>query len=201
MYGQNSVFQFKITLQEIKPVIWRRIQIPTNYTFWDFHVAIQDSMGWFDCHLHRFEIKPPRAHKSIEIGIPFEDDDLYDFETIAGWETKVDKYFTKIGNTALYIYDFGDNWHHNILFEGIIIREKGYKYPKCIDGKRLAPPENCGGDIGYYDFLEAVSNPEHEEHDRMIEWNNGEFNPENFSKENVKFTNPKARLKRVLQNC
>jgi len=54
MKWQKLIFQFEISLPEITPTVWRRIQVPAKYTFWDFHVAIQDSMGWFDCHLHAF---------------------------------------------------------------------------------------------------------------------------------------------------
>ncbi|GAH94095.1 unnamed protein product [marine sediment metagenome] len=43
----DKVYQFKITLKDIKPPIWRKIQVPKTYTFYDLHVAIQDSMGWF----------------------------------------------------------------------------------------------------------------------------------------------------------
>ena len=61
----NQVYQFKITLDEIKPPIWRRIQVPETYTFWDLHVAIQDAMGWLDYHLHEFEILNP-SHVEYE---------------------------------------------------------------------------------------------------------------------------------------
>jgi prepilin-type processing-associated H-X9-DG protein len=70
MNTKNRVYQFKISLREISPVVWRRIQVPSNYSFWDFHVAIQDSMGWLDYHLHQISIKRPHAHKITEIGIP-----------------------------------------------------------------------------------------------------------------------------------
>ena len=66
----KKVYQFKITLKGIKPPIWRRIQVPENYTFWDLHVAIQDSMGWEDYHLHEFEILDPSKGLKVNIGIP-----------------------------------------------------------------------------------------------------------------------------------
>jgi hypothetical protein len=59
------VYQFKITLYEIGPCIWRRIQGPAKYNFWDFYVAIQDAMGWLDYHLNvfRFHMIRPRFKK------------------------------------------------------------------------------------------------------------------------------------------
>jgi len=55
----SPVYQFKITLEDAKPPIWRRIQVPETYTFWDLHVAIQDAMGWSDYHLHEFGMVNP----------------------------------------------------------------------------------------------------------------------------------------------
>ena len=75
----DKVFQFKITLKGIRPPIWRRIQIPETYTFWDLHVAIQDAMGWFDSHLHRFEILNPSTGMEEEIGIP---DEEFEWDTV-----------------------------------------------------------------------------------------------------------------------
>ena len=68
----NSVYQFKVTLEDSKPPIWRRIQVPETYDFWDLHVAIQDAMGWHDCHLHEFEIVNPATDSPVSIGTPYE---------------------------------------------------------------------------------------------------------------------------------
>jgi hypothetical protein len=66
-----------------------------------------------------------------------------------------------------YEYDFGDNWQHEVLFEGRHSAEPGKRYPLCVDGARACPPEDVGGVWGYADILEAISDPEHEEHDEM----------------------------------
>jgi hypothetical protein len=68
----DRVYQFKITLKNISPPIWRRIQVPESYSFWDLHVAIQDVMVWLDYHLHEFEIGNPSTGVEVEIGIPDE---------------------------------------------------------------------------------------------------------------------------------
>jgi len=68
--AQQTVFQFKITLQDIFPLIWRRIQISKQCTFWDLHVAIQDAMGWTDSHLHEFKVFNLATGKKEYIGIP-----------------------------------------------------------------------------------------------------------------------------------
>ena len=145
---KKCVYQFKISLREIIPVVWRRILVPTNYDFWDLHVAIQDSMGWLDFHLHPFSIKRPHARNVSEIGIP-DDDGFFDIEILPGWEVYVSDYFSDIGVSALYRYDSGDGWEHDVLLEGLIIKEEGTKYPVCVDGQSKCPPEDCGGVYGY----------------------------------------------------
>ncbi len=83
----DQVYQFKISLRGIKPPIWRRIQVPETYSFWDLHVAIQDSMGWSDCHLHQFEMFSPSTGMNIKIGIP--DEEGYDMDIHPGWKLKI----------------------------------------------------------------------------------------------------------------
>ena len=85
------------------------------------------------------------------------------------------------GGKAEYTYDFGDSWEHALLVEKILSPEEGQTYPLCIDGKRHGPPEDCGGIGGFYSFLEAIGDPDHEEHNDMLEWIGGNFDPEAFS--------------------
>jgi hypothetical protein len=91
----------------------------------------------------------------------------------------------KAGQTFTYLYDFGDGWEHNIKVEEITAPKEGARYPVCVAGKRAAPPEDCGGIWGYADFLEAIANPEHAQHDEMLEWVGGEFDPEWFDVDEV----------------
>jgi len=193
----TQVYQFKITLKEAKPPIWRRIQVPETYTFYDLHVAIQDAMGWSDSHLHQFEMKDPSSGEEVEIGIP--DEDFADeSETLPGWKHKIADYFSVKNPKAEYIYDFGDNWEPLVQLEKILPRAEKVSYPICIDGKRACPPDDCGGVWGYMDLLKTISNPDDEEYEDMMEWLGGEFDPEHFDPEDVHFENPDERRKFVL---
>lgn len=197
---KNKIFQFKISLQGISPLIWRRIVVPASYSFWDLHIAIQDSMGWFDSHLHLFRIRRKHHHSEIEIGIPNEDRFEDEQEILPGWEIPIADYFDDVGITFLYEYDFGDGWIHEILFEGILIREKGQKYPRCIDGAQKCPPEDCGGINGYEEMLEVISDPKNDDYNDMITWLGGKFNPKDFNPSKVKFDNPYKRRKIAFQD-
>jgi hypothetical protein len=195
----SIVLQFRIELIEIEPTIWRRIQVPSKYTFWDLHVAVQDSMGWLDYHLHRFHVKMPHKKKAMEIGIPSDDFDDVDF--LPGWEIEITDYFTEPGKSAFYEYDFGDGWDHNILLEAILLKEDGVSYPRCIAGERACPPEDCGGVSGYYDLIKILKNPKHREYSDYIDWLEGHaknyhpYDPDHFSPEDVEFWDPKKRWK------
>jgi len=79
----------------------------------------------------------------------------------------------------IYEYDFGDGWRHEVLFEGFPPIEPKMKYPLCLEGERACPPEDCGGTPGYCDYLDAIADPEHEQHNEMLEWR-GTFDPEAF---------------------
>lgn len=190
-----QVYQFKIILKGIKPPLWRKIQVPETYTFWDLHVAIQDAMGWTDSHLHDFAILNPRSKANERIGIP---DDDFEFDILPGWELNITDYFSLKNNSAVYVYDYGDNWEHAITLEKILPRDKEKEYPRCIDGKRACPPEDCGGIHGYDDFLEAIMDPKHEQHEDMLQWAGKDFEPERFAPNQVPFDDPLMRWKNAF---
>jgi len=191
----SEIYQFKITLNDSNPSIWRRIIVPSDYSFWDLHVAIQDSMGWLDYHLHVFEIINPVTGEKVEIGIPGDDDDLFERVILPDHKEKVSDYFNEINCEARYEYDLGDSWIHTIRFEKILPALTEKKYPKCIGGKMAYPPEDCVGIGGYYNLLSILRNPKNEEYEDMITWLGGEFDPKLFGPEAVSFDDPKKRFK------
>ena len=186
----TGVFQFKISLKGIEPSIWRRIQVPADFTFWDLHVAIQDAMGWLDSHLHVFRIARPRLDDVQEIGVPDEDgaDGI-----LPGRELAISDYFSKRNHSAEYEYDFGDRWLHDVSFEDSLPREVGLKYPRCLAGERSCPPEDCGGIMGYQRFVEAILVLSDDEHEAMLKWAPGTFDPERFELHQIRFDDPNQR--------
>ncbi|MFZ2961067.1 MAG: plasmid pRiA4b ORF-3 family protein [Candidatus Ozemobacteraceae bacterium] len=197
--NSDVVYQFKISLQEIEPVIWRRIQVPSKYSFWDLHVAIQDAMGWLDYHLHAFRYKRPHGRVMEEIGIP--DDDFDDIKVTPGWTVKIADFFKVPGQTIIYAYDFGDGWMHEILLEGILLADPKMIYPACLAGAGACPPEDCGSIPGYYELLETLKKRKGSEFEEMKTWLKGHaknywpYDPANFSPDEVKFDDPKKRFK------
>jgi len=191
--AKRSTLQFRVTLAEVEPHVWRRIEVPASYTFWDLHVAVQDAMGWLDYHLHMFRVRNPVTGEIDEIGIPDEDAFEGDPVCLPGWEVPVAGYFDAVSTHATYEYDFGDGWVHEIELEAVGRRQTGTNYPRCLDGQRACPPEDCGGPHGYARLLETIADPTDEEYESTMEWLGGEFDPDAFSPRKVRFDNPKKR--------
>ena len=203
--SKKIVYQFVIILKDTNPSIYRRIEVPQSYTFWDLHVAIQDAFGWEDEHMHEFYFPRNSGIKGLRIGVPI-DDGFIDLEELPekGWEMGIDELFCELGDEMMYLYDFGDHWLHSIVLEGMILAQKKVKYPCCTEGARLAPLEDCGGIGGYYQLLEVLSNPKDPEYKETLEWVKGmtgkkTYQPESFNTASVKFTNPKKRLDNLFR--
>jgi hypothetical protein len=187
---EKEALQFRVGLLGILPMIWRRIVVPAGYTFWDLHVAIQDAMGWTDSHLHAFRVANPETRHQDFIGIP-DDEGFDELDTLPGWEIPVQKYLSYDNPLCLYEYDFGDSWLHEVVLEAYLPAPK--KLPICLAGERACPPEDVGGTHGYEEFLAVIRDPGHEEHESMLEWVGGSFDPEVFDPKRVSFGSPKER--------
>jgi hypothetical protein len=191
------VHQFLIGLCNTDPLVWRRIQVPEVYSFWDLHVAIQDAMGWQDYHLHEFGLFNHARGKYEFIGIP--DDEVPDRVWLPGWATRISDYFSDEMPLASYVYDFGDHWRHFVAYEGIENAMASVTYPRCIAGARWCPPEDCGGVRGYVDFVEAIADSTHPEHGDLLQWVGGKFDPDEFAPGAVVFDDPRTRWRQAFQ--
>jgi hypothetical protein len=186
------VYQIKVTLKGSRPPIWRRMQVISDTTLAQLHPLLQCVMGWEDAHLYQFVVSGIRYGDPRLLGeLDAEDARTVPLATL-GLREKV-KFF--------YEYDFGDSWEHELLVEKILPRDEGKRYPVCLTGKGACPPEDCGGIWGYASFLEAIRDPEHPEHDEMLEWVGGEFDPDildldDVNRELQRLTSPVGRRQR-----
>jgi len=169
-----QVYQLKITLQEIEPVIWRRLQVKGQVRLDRLHLMIQAAMGWTNSHLHEFLVKGQRYRDLEQMCEDIDDPDMNDEE-----EFRLAKLVGE-GDIFEYTYDFGDCWEHEILVEKLIEPEPGIKCPRCLEGSGACPPEDCGGPWGYEELLEALGDPEHEDYGHYRGWVGEDFNPEMF---------------------
>lgn len=157
------VFQFRIDIKDISaPPVWRRIQIPAHWTFELFHEAIQAAFGWGNNHLYFFSTKGWGSEPCI--GSPlWEESECQNADKI-----KIRDYFLEEKQKLMYIYDFGDDWMHNILLEKILDENK--INAELVDGKGKCPPEDCGGSFAYMDLKEILNDPGYPDYDEIRDW-------------------------------
>lgn len=170
------VYQVKVTLTGSEPTIWRRMHISSDTSLQKLHEILQVVMGWTNSHLHQFII----GGKYFS-----EPDPEYDPEVENEKLIRLSQVVSGVNERSVYEYDFGDNWEHELLIEKILPVAEGTRYPVCIAGQRACPPEDCGGIQGYARFLEAIQKPNHPEHDEMLEWVGGSFDPQAFDLDEV----------------
>ena len=170
-----KTYQLKIGLMYTKPPIWRRILIADSVSLPVFHQVIQTVMGWENYHLHQFR------DGEVYYGIP--DDFMSD--TLDECRYKLNQLLKQEKDSIVYEYDFGDSWEHKITLEKVLPFDPADTLPRCIKGKGACPPEDVGGTVGYYGFLDAVHDPNHPEHEEMLEWIGGEFDPDDFDLDEV----------------
>ena len=176
MSSGANICQIKVTLEDSKPPIWRRLLVRSDVTLADLHRIIQAAMGWSGYHLHQFIVG------QTYYGEPHPD---YGSEMRDERRIKLNQIVSREGAKFRYEYDFGDSWLHQVLVEKILPPEPGQHYPLCIKGSRACPPEDVGGIWGYSDFLEAIQDPDHPEHDEYLEWAGGEFDPAAFDLDEI----------------
>ena len=188
----KNVYQFKISLDGSRPAIWRRIQVPETYTFWDLNIAIQNTMGWKNIHLSAFEIMNPKTSTKDYIN-NFEEGSEIGLGQLS-WEVPLSSYFGHDIKRTHYQYDFGDSWNHTVVCEKICPREPDVTYPICLDGQSACPPEDCGGVGGYAHLIKVMKDPQHPHYEEVMKWIGLPFDPAEFNHKAIKFQNSQKCL-------
>ena len=171
----SVVYRLRITLADIEPVIWRLVEVP-DCSLAELHEVIQIAMGWQNSQMHQFVVNGKHFCQALL-------DDI-DLEGEAG--IRLSQIFKgKKKPRIVYEYDFGDSWEHEIVLEKTLEPEPKVKYPRCLEGARACPPEDCGGAWGYADFLKAIADPKHPDHRDLKKWIGGKFDLEKFSVDKV----------------
>ncbi len=169
--AQQPVFQLRIQLENLTPTVWRRLLVPGGVRLAKLHEIFQAAMGWTNSHLHSFTIGEDLYGMHIE---DYPDDELD--------ETEFTVFVALRGGVRRfrYEYDFGDSWEHEVTVEATTWSPLALKHAVCLDGQNACPPEDVGGVGGYAQFLEALADPLHEEHDSYLVWVGYKFDPEAF---------------------
>ena len=175
----SEIYQLKVTVLGTNPPIWRCVLAPSSLMLDKVHRMLQIVFGWEDCHMHEFSAGKRRFGKpDPDFGL------MGRVQTESERRVSLAELLEKVRSKAIYTYDFGDGWDHQIVLEKILERDPALTYPLCMGGERNGPPEDCGGIPGYYNLLDAIQDPKHPDHDDLVEWV-GEYDPEAFSIDSV----------------
>ena len=167
----DTVARLKVTLDEVEPVVVRRVDVPFDIRLDRLHLTIQAAVGWTNSHL--YEIRA----RDVSWSTPYPEAD-WSNDFLDARKARLAEVLADVGAKTLhYVYDFGDGWEHTIKIERLADAEPGVLYPRLIDAKGRCPPEDVGGPWGYAEFLEALGDPQHERHDEFREWVGEEFDP------------------------
>lgn len=131
-----SVYQLRVVLRGVSPLVWRRLFVRGDSTVADLHGVLQLCFGWSDAHLHRFVIHGREYGIGHPGGVAFGDD---------ARRVRLDQLGLRPGERFVYEYDFYDSWVHDVRVEQIVAYQPGRPYPRCVGGRRAGPPEDCGG--------------------------------------------------------
>jgi hypothetical protein len=167
----TEIIQMKISLEGIKPEIWRRFVVDISISLSDLHDTIQVIMGWGNTHIYAFYIN------GAEYLTP---EGQFDSDAKDPNAKNLKNLKLKTGDVIRYVYDFGDNWEHTIKIEKVSISEEKTLLPRCLEGARNCPPEDCGAIPGYKDILEAMKNPNSAVAKEILEWLGEPYDPELF---------------------
>jgi hypothetical protein len=180
----RSIARLKIDLDEVKPPVMRRIEVPVDVLLVTLHEIIQVAMGWENYHLFEF-----RVGKTCW-SIPDPDWQEWGSGGLSAEQATLDDLLRMAGTTQFkYTYDFGDDWDHTIKVEALSDADPDATYPRLLAARGACPPEDCGGPWGYQNYLEAIADPDHEQHHELLEWRGPGFD--------AKFVD-EARIQRTL---
>ncbi len=165
----NSIARLHVTLNDVKPPVQRRVEVPLAIRLDRLHLVLQAAIGWTNSHLHEIRAR--------DVGWRMPDPDFGDGPLDAKKARLIDVLEDAGVKTVKYLYDFGDGWEHTVKVERITDAIPGLAYPVLIDATGRCPPEDVGGPWGYDEFLDALADPAHENHAETAEWIGEPFDP------------------------
>ena len=164
-----SIAHLRIKLDDVEPTVVRRVEVPLTIRLDHLHLVLQAAMGWTNSHLYEIRAR--------DVGWGSPDPDFGDGPLDASKARLIDVLEDVGAKSLKYLYDFGDGWEHSVRIERITDAVPGIVYPRLIDAAGRCPPEDVGGPWGYREFLDAIADPNHQEHAERLQWIGRNFDP------------------------
>ena len=179
--GMSDVVRLKITLRDIEPAIWRRVEVASVITLKDLHAVVQAAMGWQNYHLYQFH-----AGRQTINGPGFDDFAFSGQRNASAERVQLDELINNRVKRFGYLYDMGDSWEHDLRIEKVLPTDPTASYPRFIEGAGRCPPEDVGGLPGFYNFIEALEDPSHPDPQELTDWYGGPFDPAAMDEAKIK---------------
>ncbi len=180
--NRQAIYELEVTLRESAPRIWRRLLVPGATTLHRLHAIMQATMLWQDYHLYEFVVGGgDEGAGGTRYGV-YEPTFADEEPVIDARQTTLATIAPAIDATFTYVYDFGDNWRHDVVVRAIGRPDPRRPSPLCIAGARAGPPEDCGGIHAYGELLELLEEGRGEAYDEMLMWLGGDYDPDGFDR-------------------
>lgn len=174
-----NIFIFEIRLLHTEPVVWRIVEVKNNMTLHDLHKVIQVAMGWTNSHCYHF--RQVTGNKSVDYTLPETENADESFVGNNPKDFKLKDVFVRFGEELEYLYDFGDDWRHSVIFKGRRYAHSTFGFPACVAGAMACPPEDIGGIPGYASLMNAITNKHKQQLAEYKEWLGYTYDPYDFS--------------------
>lgn len=165
---QYQAYELMVTLDLEHYKAVRKLIVPANMTFTNFHKVLQAVFGWKNSHLHDFTFFNDHDKLPVVTLVPYEETLEY-FEDAILIDNQTLAEFLPNYKHALYTYDLGDNWQHEIKLVRVI-GHYNQESPYLLEAVGQTPPEDVGGVHGFIDFLEIMKDPSHPEYAETKLW-------------------------------
>jgi hypothetical protein len=172
-----SIAHLRIKLDDVEPAVVRRVEVPLTIRLDRLHLVLQAAMGWTNSHFYEI--------RGRDVGWGSPDPDFGDGPLDASKARLIDVLEDVGAKSLKYLYDFGDGWERSVRIERITDAVPGIGYPRLIDAAGRCPPEDVGGPWGYREFLDAIADPNHQEHAERLQWIGRNFDPNDVDAETL----------------
>lgn len=179
MTTPEEIAVLRIELEDIEPLIWRRVALRASTNLKALHRVIQAAMGWLDYHLWEF------AGNEHKYGMLLPNDPDWNERITDAAKTELSALLTTGIREIGYVYDMGDNWRHRIIVERLKAAEPGALYPQFLGGERRCPPEDCGGFPGYYEFLDDIASKDSKKRGAALKWYGRPYDPDDIGEQQI----------------
>jgi hypothetical protein len=158
--GEVANYRLRVDLDHARPPIWRRLDLRSDVSLDVVHQVLQAAFGWTDSHLHRFALGGGPFDRHSELFLcPFDVEDGEDAGT-AACDVRLDETLHDPGDVLRYVYDYGDSWELTMRLEEVLAAgDRRTPLATCVDGRRSAPPEDCGGITEAVDLARVLEDP------------------------------------------